>query len=125
MQQFIRKRQADVMGVLSGFDRIRFRGTLRWLATVPGLRRFLWAVQVKWKDFTAYSQGITHELRETVERTAEEAGRPVVYLNSTAVSKEDHHRLYRGSQSRLPKTQRTRSVKKIFAPCKEIERLHR
>jgi hypothetical protein len=44
MQQFIRKRQADVMGVLSGFDRIRFRGTLRWLATVPGLRRFLWAV---------------------------------------------------------------------------------
>ena len=29
MYQFIRRHQDDIHGVLSGFDRIRFRGTIR------------------------------------------------------------------------------------------------
>lgn len=37
MQQFITKHQRDTIGVLSGFDRIRFRGTIRMLAYAEGL----------------------------------------------------------------------------------------
>jgi hypothetical protein len=77
------------MGVLSGFDRIRFRGTIRWLATEVGMMRFLWVIQMKLKDFRAYAQTLTEQTRRTVEQLAQSAGRPVRYLNLPGVSKED------------------------------------
>jgi hypothetical protein len=92
MLQFIAKHQKDVMGVMSGFDRMRFRGTLRWLATVRGLSCFLGTLRILLKDFTGYAKGLTAELRGTIETLAREAGRPVIYLNSTATSKEDYAR---------------------------------
>jgi len=38
---FIQRHQASVMGVLSGFDRVRVRGTLRWLCYPEGLGKHL------------------------------------------------------------------------------------
>jgi hypothetical protein len=89
MKKFIRLHQSDVTGVLSGFDRLRLRGTIRWLATEVGMMRFLWAIQVKLKDFVHYSQGLTTEARRYVEQLARSSGRPVQYLNRPGVSKED------------------------------------
>ena len=40
-----------IMGAIKGWDRIRFRGTLRWLANVDGLRRCLAMSGVLLKDF--------------------------------------------------------------------------
>jgi len=37
MQQFLTRHQSVVKGVLSGLDRVRFRGTIRWLATLHGM----------------------------------------------------------------------------------------
>ena len=37
MKSFIQKHAADVIGVLSGFDRLVFRGTLRTLSYVEGM----------------------------------------------------------------------------------------
>ncbi|MEX0776268.1 MAG: hypothetical protein WD042_11235 [Phycisphaeraceae bacterium] len=39
MQQFCTRHQDQMIGMLNGFDRLRFRGTLRWLATCRGLDR--------------------------------------------------------------------------------------
>lgn len=89
MQQFIKNHQDDVMGVLSGFDRIRFRGTQRWLATERGMMSFLWKVQVKLLQFKKYSMKLTQVLKEHVEALAKQSGRPSTYLYSSAVSKED------------------------------------
>ena len=89
MQQFIRNHQADVIGVLSGFDRIRFRGTQRFLATEQGLMNFLWKVQVKLKEFKSYAMNLTRQIRKRIETLAEKQGRPLTYLYSTAPSKED------------------------------------
>jgi hypothetical protein len=92
VKQFIARHAALLLGVLSGFDRLRLRGTLRFLATERGLMNFLWKVQIKLKEFKAYSQDITNRLRGHVTSLAKEAGRPVVYLNSPAISKEDYAR---------------------------------
>jgi hypothetical protein len=92
MKQFTRKHQSDVTGVLSGFDRVRFRGTLRWLATECGLMNFLWKIRVKLMEFKPYAMRLTQEIRETVEAIAEAAERPKRYLNSPAISKEDYAR---------------------------------
>lgn len=89
MQQFIKNHQADVLGVLSGFDRIRFRGTQRFLATEQGLMNFLWKVQVKLKEFKPYAMHLTREVRQRIEALAEKNGRPLTYLYSTAPSKEN------------------------------------
>jgi hypothetical protein len=41
MHEFIAKHQEQVVGVLSGFDRVVFRGTLRPIAYAEGLKRYL------------------------------------------------------------------------------------
>lgn len=80
MRQFIQRHGGKMPGVLSGFDRMRFRGTLRLLTSVGGMMAFLSVVGVRLKDFMAYAEEVTKRLRKTTERLAEQAGRPVRYL---------------------------------------------
>lgn len=88
MQGFIQRQAANVIGVLSGFDRLRLRGTLRWLSNVRGMYGFLQASSVLLKDFTQYAKDITEQIRQRTLRDAKQAGRPVIYLNSSQESKE-------------------------------------
>lgn len=80
VRQFIQRHGAEILGGLSGFDRMRFRGTLRLLTTVGGTMAFLSEVGVRLKDFMGYAEGITKRRRKTTEDLAERAGRPVRYL---------------------------------------------
>jgi hypothetical protein len=89
MHQFIKRHEKDIIGVLSGFDRIRFRGTIRWLGSVPGVMTFLWEIQVRLTEFTAWAKGLTQQIVEASERIAETAGRPMMYLYSSSASKEE------------------------------------
>src|SRR6476646_5943417 len=89
MHQFIRRHQNDILGVLSGFDRIRFRGTIRWLGSVRGVMTFLWERQVRLTQFTAWAKGLTNQIVEASERIAAVAGRPMLYLRSSSASKEE------------------------------------
>src|SRR5487761_1330489 len=68
---------------------IRLCGTFRWLANVDGLKNYLYTAGVLFKDFKAYALRATEEIRQATARTAEEAGRPVTYLASSATRKED------------------------------------
>jgi hypothetical protein len=89
MKRFIGRHAAQISGVLCGFDRMRFRGTLRWLAYTEGLRGYLNRIGVLLKDFKGYVQGVTDQIRQTTEQVAETHGRPVLYLDSPRVSKEE------------------------------------
>ncbi len=89
MQRFIAKHADKVTGVLSGFDRLVFRGTIRTIAFVDGLKRLLWKRQVLLKDFGPYAQGLTAQLKEASCLRAKELGRPIEYLYSSYTSKED------------------------------------
>jgi hypothetical protein len=89
MERFIQRFSDKVIGVLSGFDRIVFRGSLRALATHSGMREFLYQNGVLMKDFRAYSQPITSQLRELSHRRAERRKRPFIYLASSQTNKEE------------------------------------
>ena len=41
MQQFIAKFEKDILGVMSGFDRVLFRGSLRRLTHSLGMKWYL------------------------------------------------------------------------------------
>ena len=79
MQEFTKRHENNIRGVLTGFDRMRFRGTLRWLANTKGMLSFLWNVQVLLKNFKAYALAVTDEIRRAGEQIAADAGRPVHY----------------------------------------------
>ena len=88
MQSFIQRHASQVMGVLNGFDRVRLRGTLRWLANRDGMRSYLNAAHVLLKDFKDYAIGVTERIRAASYKVAEAVDRPLMYLNSTAINKE-------------------------------------
>jgi hypothetical protein len=88
MKAFLSKCGAVVRGVLSGLDRVFFRGTLRNLAYRQGLQNYLWANRIPYKDFGTHSATVTAQLEEASLRHAREQGRPVVYLNTHQVELE-------------------------------------
>ena len=51
MDAFIQRHQEDVIGVVHGFDRMRFRGTLSSISYPEGVDQFLGRVGVLYKDF--------------------------------------------------------------------------
>ena len=80
MRQFIQRHRDQILGVLSGFDRLRLRGTLRLLTSVGGMMSYLSLAGMLIKDFMGYAEDLTRRLRQTTEENAQAAGRPVCYL---------------------------------------------
>jgi len=89
MQSFLQRHASEIKGVLSGFDRIRFRGSLRQLSYQNGMMKFLTYVSVLLKDFKDWAQSLTTQVRDSTNQLAESAGRPVRYLYSSQVRKEN------------------------------------
>ena len=89
MEQFITKHHRSVSGVLSGWDRIVFRGTYRVLCVVSGMMDYLCRSAVLLKEFGDHVQAMTQALLEASLEAARRLDRPIVYLASAARSKED------------------------------------
>jgi hypothetical protein len=89
MRSFLTKFAAVVRGVLHGFDRLFFAGSLRHLGHCRGLQHYLWAHRIPYKDFAAHSLNVTARLEEASLRQARQLGREIRYLNSAQHSKED------------------------------------
>jgi hypothetical protein len=89
MRSFLHHHESEIKGVLHGFDRIRFRGTIRWLASLPGMNTFLGTIGVLYKDFTDWGKERTERIRMATIKLAAAADRPNQYLTSSATRKED------------------------------------
>src|SRR6266702_4243545 len=92
MQSFLQRHGSEVKGALSGLDRIRFRGTIRWLASLRGLASFLATYGVLLKNFKPWAQALTRQILLATEQLVETTGRPLVYLPSSQERKEDRAR---------------------------------
>lgn len=88
MQSFLQRYSSEIKGALSGFDRIRFRGTVRWLANLRGMATFMSSHGILLKDFEKTMKVRTDRIREAGKKLAEEAGRPHEYLSSSGLRKE-------------------------------------
>ena len=89
MNSFVQKHRADVIGVLSGFDRLVFRGTVRYIAYVDGMRAFLAANHVLLKDFGKFAEQTTTHVKRASLAVAERAGRPVQYVSTPRIRKDE------------------------------------
>ena len=88
MNSFLQKHSDKIVGVLSGFDRLVSRGTLRQLAFVAGMKSYLWKRQVLLKDFVAHAKAVTQDVIESSEGEAKRLGRTVEFLQSSKTNKE-------------------------------------
>lgn len=88
MRKFITLHQEKILGVLSGFDRLRFRGTVRRWAYPAGLEKLMGFLKVRLVDFDDFVQQTTRRFRAGVEEMAESAGLAVRHIQSPSVDKE-------------------------------------
>jgi hypothetical protein len=89
MQTFLTRHRDEIKGVLSGFDRIRFRGTLRWLATASGLESYLTTSRILLKEFKPWALGLTEQVKQATTQLATSLGRPIRFVTNSRFSKED------------------------------------
>jgi hypothetical protein len=92
MQTFLDRHREKIVGVLSGFDRVLFRGTLRCLEYQRGFEAFLATHRVLYKDFGSFAQRLSDEVKAHAKAFARRHSRPLIYLASPAISKEDFAR---------------------------------
>lgn len=88
MQSFLARHRDQIQGVLSGFDRVLFRGTLRSISYVEGLDKWLGYHHILYRDFGPFAQWLSDRLKAHAQQVARKAGRPYVYLAGTRESKE-------------------------------------
>ncbi len=89
MDTFIHQHERAITGSVSGFDRLVFTGTLRALAVTSGMMDYLSRVGVWLKDFGAFVEAKSEQLKQASLAAARELGRPIQYLPSSQTSKED------------------------------------
>jgi hypothetical protein len=79
-ESFCSKFGQHLTAILSGFDRIRFRATLRLLYEPSIMDRYLGYCGVKLKYFKSFAEKTTAKVKAAAYRAAELAGRPFEYL---------------------------------------------
>jgi hypothetical protein len=88
MKSFLSRFGSLITLVLSGFDRLRFRGESRLLNNGRGVESYLYQQNLRCIDFPGHGEELTKQLRRQTERDAEEQGVPLKPLNSGAIDKE-------------------------------------
>jgi hypothetical protein len=89
MQEFIARWGNRIVGTLSGFDRLVLRGSLPTISYAEGMRSYLDAAGVLLKDFGSHVQKVSDSIKSASVAAAIRLERPVRYLPSSRVSKEE------------------------------------
>jgi len=118
MKEFIAKHEEEIAGVLSGFDRLVFRGTLRSISYAKGMMNYLWANQVRLTEFGKHVQRVSERVKRACRAKAEVLGRPVKYLASAGESKEE---VARGIAAREKIQEGLVCVLSCVEPCRTFE----
>ena len=99
MEQFIAKFGDHIEGIVSGFDRLVFRGTLRSLSPrrpqpgrppiAMGMEQYLWRNHILFKDYGQHVKRVSERVREASLEAFRQQGLPVQYLQSSKDKKEE------------------------------------
>ena len=89
VKTFIQRFGDRITGILSGFDRLLFRGYLGQFLSVPGLVSYMNWRRVLRAHYADFSRDLTEQLIETSLAEAKRLGRPIEYLRSPHIRKEE------------------------------------
>lgn len=90
MKTFLSVHQDMIVGTLSTFDRLIFKGYLSGFYAQGAFARFLNSQHILLKDFAAYAEKTTAELKAQAQQVAATAQRPYIYLASASTAASGH-----------------------------------
>ena len=94
MKTFLQRFGPLVLGILSGFDRLVFKGKLRQLYAPEGMNCYLTANHLLYVDFRQHVESVTQQVLEASLIAKAKQWRRYEYLNSSQVSKDEVARKY-------------------------------
>jgi hypothetical protein len=100
MQQFIEKFGEQIQGVVSGFDRLVFRGSVRRLSYViknselhamqaKGMEEYLWQNKILFKDYQEHVKQVSERLKEHNLKPFREQGLKPIFLQDPKADKDE------------------------------------
>jgi hypothetical protein len=89
MERFVKRHESRIVGSISGFDRILFRGIISSICHIGGMDRFLSSQRVLYKEFGKFAQKISDQVKAHGQEIAKQYERPFVYITSSKQSKEE------------------------------------
>jgi len=89
MQEIVARNESHVIGVLSGWDRLVFRGSIPMLNYLEAMLLFLRHLGVLLKDYSDWALRLTDELKQSCLQEARRLGRPIQYLPAPGVRKDE------------------------------------
>ena len=109
MQQFSEKYHDQSMGVVTGFDRLVFRGSLRRLhygwwedqreaIVAIGREQYLWHNKIRFQDYQQPVKRASERWKKESLKPFEKQGLPVVFRRSASVDKEEWARRVAGDR---------------------------
>lgn len=92
MKKFMELFGEKTIGCINGWDRLAFRGTIRWLASERGVGSYLGCKRMLLKDFKGWATSLTAQVRASCEEVGRSLGIRMEYLRSSAICKEERAR---------------------------------
>jgi len=100
MQQFIEKYGEQIVGVLSGFDRLVFRGSLRRLnygwwdeklgaVVAHGMEQYLWQNKILFKDYQQHVKRVSQQVKDASFKSLQQRELPVIFLRDPKADKDE------------------------------------
>jgi hypothetical protein len=89
MERFLKRHQNRIKGIISGFDRILFRGSLRSISYSAGIEKWLGSQGILMKDLRSYAMKLSDRIRDHAKAFAQSHGRPYRHMYSSKDSKEE------------------------------------
>ena len=114
MKSFLQRFASAIAGVLSGFDRVVFKGKLRQLYSPEGMNCYATANHLRFLDFKAHAKKVTEQVMAASKVEAAKTAGRFLYLNAGRVSKDE---AARAILKRQPISQGLAAVLQCVEPC--------
>ena len=88
MKQFIAKFESQIQGVLSGFDRVVFRGSLRRLTHPQGMKMFLIRNGLLCKQYLDYVKKVSQDLKHASLEPFRQQRLPIEFIHNPKADKD-------------------------------------
>jgi len=89
MGRFLKRHEGRIKGMIAGFDRILFKGSLRSISCHRTMEVWLASRRILLKDFGSKAFALSATIKAHAEAYARSQGRPYEYLPSPNISKEE------------------------------------
>jgi hypothetical protein len=64
MERFLKRREGRIKGIIAGFDRILFKGSLRSISSRRMMQIYLFSQHILYKDFGKWAEKLSDRIKE-------------------------------------------------------------